>query len=40
MRWKEAAIVIGVVLVFVSNIPWATLVRWAKEVAKSKKEVV
>jgi hypothetical protein len=40
MRWKEVAIIIGVVVVFLSSLPWATLTRWAKEEAKSRKEIV
>jgi hypothetical protein len=40
MRWKEVAIIVGIVIFVLSNVPWATFIRWTKEEAKSKKEVV
>jgi 4-amino-4-deoxy-L-arabinose transferase-like glycosyltransferase len=40
MSWRDAAVIVGVAVVFLFNLPWATLISWAKEETKSNKEVL
>jgi hypothetical protein len=40
MAWREFGWLIFPALALLLNMPWGTFIRWAKEEAKSKKEIV
>jgi len=41
MTWRELAWLFAILaVVLLERVPWTTLIHWAKEEAKSKKDVV